>query len=488
MILSSLAQGQSVPFDVNADGRSDRLHWTASDTVIVAADDGQPLSVFVAPHALSAWGWTVIWHPLPDHPAAMLVSAPLHALGPDKVGSWTCVDAASGDVLWFAESPTNTRGGLGTVLLPDHDGDGVADVAAQVLRRDAASGNYVRDTVILSGASGKIRGPLHKSLKLVIDQAASGSFVTLYSDLDMNDVVSDTDVEPFVDAFIAAAQTADVNSDLVVDTADIEDFATSLAASLSLPHPNGASIPTTLVLAGELDRNFICPDLDVSIDILPGGDEEIVVYSMFLESESACDESPCSGCMNLDPLPGSGFPPIRVEAACSDARVQAALNDPRVQAALAAAQASCAAQSIWQDRPCQTKIHIACSPSDCSPWTEPRLPPRMTLCVGTLLPGQLGTDMAIEMLIHELTHIRQLCDYPDKFYGTLDEAICNEIEAYCAQPSNQFGCSTPSGRCNLACQSAQSKVRFKLCRDEYAVCVSHCLGMEGQCQNGHYPQ
>ena len=186
------------------------------------------------------------------------------------------------------------------------------------------------------------------------------------------------------------------------------------------------------------------------------------------------------GCGEPPPPPCSSTPEVRY-VGCDDPLVQQALNSRRVQLYLEAALMACARHNLQSL--CQPSITIICDPN-CEDSTTSCFPPSIRLCTGGLIgnPTQ-RLETLINRLVHELVHARQCCDDPDNFYVGCKNAICAEVEAYCAQNDIGINCDDPASVCGWACNSAQHCFWFG---DKYAKCMTLCKKVLKSCRRGFY--
>jgi YD repeat-containing protein len=178
-------------------------------------------------------------------------------------------------------------------------------------------------------------------------------------------------------------------------------------------------------------------------------------------------------------------------------QVWQALRDPDVADRLLDARISCRrALPDHGKRPIIVIRCVDCSDSSATGWGD-GLAPEITLCTGDLVGvPKLDFDTIKNRLIHEIVHARQSCEQGHLFYLNGQQAICAELEAYCAQSDIRCDGSEQSvnSSCMIACNSAEIKFRGYLWRrlwqpwtyDPHDLCVSTCLEIHQDCVRGMY--
>lgn len=271
------------------------------------------------------------------------------------------------------------------------------------------------------------------------------------------------------DAVANGDMAADVNQDGLLNELDVTTALSELGVVTSVIAIGDPG--------GDLSQDF---DLEICEDYL---DDEIDPWDLCAQSQFSTQYSDIStqadGSVVYTLMSGVSF---RLND-CIDPRVQQAMNDPRLQGIIESVQAQCGilgnpnAQEVWITclNNCSTDDHT----------TNPELPPHVRLCMGMFISGTLGYDDILETLMHELTHVRQLCQDPDNFYVGTNNKICAEIEGYCSMPRNQQKCQTAAGRCDLACLSVMHSYCFG---NKYARCVKRCKKIESGCHRGFHSE
>ena len=386
------------------------------------------------------------------------------------------------------------RGGMGTYLIPDHNGDGIEDILAVVVS-DAHAHPVA---AVISARDGLVIGTNYGLFSEVFEMAVAGKYVVVPEDVDLSGQVEADDVVAVISGIDAGNMEADVNQDGILG---VQDYQASLNAHVTdkqvgdpIPSSQDDDYLGALVLVGDRLASNLCADDPViivddwtSVDPWSGGGGPVVLETVATEpcGDNGID---CDTCDTYTPSPSYGLP-ILLGPGCNDPRILEALADPRIQGAIQAAQLSCALAAGDAGGPaCWGQIRITCDAQSDNPISiDTRMPPSIGIDPDFFSPGDNGREEMVNALAHEITHAAQLCSDPDTFYAGKNNAICAELEAYCAEPGNANNCDgDPADACGLACLSAQDKWGPFCFGDPYERCVSRCEDIADDCDNGFY--
>ncbi len=466
VLLASSAFGQyAFLLDVDGDGVPEYVAPASdSETVTIQWLFGDQQTITLSGSAPNeSFGWRVMELPdingdgLPD----LLVSAPGMQTNSHYVGGFYAFSGATGQLLWRTPGIAVARTGMGAIVIPDQSKDGIPDVLAIMI---SGCEPIYQFGLVLSGATGEMLAVRDGKFSWLAERAKTGTILFTPTDVNDSGVVDTSDLDDLMQWVASGDTRADLNKDGTIDATDLlmvlDDVGTTTIVTLEPPPDSivtdGSGLEVcTEYTDDELDPWDLCTDL-YPIDPPVFGQDGSNITMMF-----SCGVT------------------VVVDSNCTDPRVAQALADPRIQGIIQAAQLQC----CMLGNPNATEIWIHCWNCEDDHWTKTRLPPSVNLCMGMFIPGQLGYDDILETLMHELTHVRQLCQNPDDFHTGTNNAICAEMEGYCAMPRNYTKCQTAQGRCDLACLSAMHEYCFG---DRYARCKRRCMRIEADCHRGYY--
>jgi RHS repeat-associated protein len=121
------------------------------------------------------------------------------------------------------------------------------------------------------------------------------------------------------------------------------------------------------------------------------------------------------------------------------------------------------------------QIEVECD-TNCDSSTPPGNKLRMTVCDFNARCNAMNKST----FLHELIHVRQSCEQKRRWYGTCDDAICAELEAYANETGTPYG-GAITNMCGSACGSAESS-----CAGGRAACEARCKSIAGWCMRGQY--
>ncbi|MEO0511606.1 MAG: hypothetical protein AAF108_01740 [Planctomycetota bacterium] len=492
------------PFDVDQDGILDSVQFDATLELVsvVSGATGQTASLLSGDEPGESFGWFVMWmgQALNAGDPSILVAAPgaTNRAG-EMTGAFYLFNAIDGALLWKRVMPGGFRAGMGAVLVPDQDADGRSDILAMTVSRDANGNESTSKSLVISGAKGRIIGLSPLSFYDAIHEAQSHRFIVSRVDLNRNGTADLGDFVESINFFASGHPDGDINADGMVDAADPDTVIQHLHGAGPQPGDvnDALGYAGVSVMSGDVRSAGICGELVDKGLLQPGLVPSKVVFtspgnSAAWKKSPPGDSCVCPTCTTFSP-PAHDLPLgmingyLNIEAGCPSG-MNDVLSDPLVQEILQQSISLCSLAGTI-DEPCLGTITVRCK--TCKPgqrgYIESYMPPRVTICNNKFSSPMSADDnrRTVNTLIHELTHVSQLCFNPDDFQSSIEHAICHEAAAYCSEPQYLPLCATDIGTCQLACASAYTSYGW-WCTDPVAKCEARCLAILSDCHLGFY--